>query len=174
MYTEQELEQEVLRRLTAAMAEHREEMDMLRKELEAIKTDLVAAKYALRGIVAERARVEITLSAHLSGKDALEGMRVFGENAAHELLRLAKRDFRDHARMYEMRRYIMYLQNHASSNGVKFTELGKDNYGLRDIFAPDYSPHGYQLPSIKDYLDDRIQNNCPRRTHLHAPPKDGE
>lgn len=149
LYSEEELEQECLRRMRLATERYTEIIDKQRADLERIETDIVAMRLTMRGLVAERAHLTITINEYLNGKDALRAAEILGENAAHKLIELSKKSFRDHARMHEMKSYIHYLQNHARNCGVRFTDLGENNDGKRDIFADSYSPHSYTLPSIK-------------------------
>jgi hypothetical protein len=138
MLTEEELA--IIQSLRNDVQRAKDVAERYRSEAEALKNENTLIRWMVRGIAAERAHFTVTLQERMVSKDLLRAAEVFGYNAAIKLLDLGKIAFKDHARMYTMRRYIQYLQNHASNHGLEFTELGENNEGRNDIFNDKWEP----------------------------------
>lgn len=125
----------------------------LNRQLDAEKNENRTIRWMVRGIAADRAHFTVTLQAHMESKELLRAAEVFGGNAAHELLRLGKLAFKDHARMYMMRSYITTLQNRLRAEGMQFRDLGEDNSGPHHIFDEKWeSPDYYGTEIIKSIV----------------------
>jgi hypothetical protein len=111
-------------------ARHAEELRDKDKKIAVLKEQVKKGEYVLKGVCGERLSIRVEVSPQvLASTSDMRTVRAISERAAEQLGVIVEKRLGDRYELVEgynmARKYIYYLQNHATRCGVQFTPFNE-------------------------------------------------